>query len=122
MLLLNIWFDYQLSVHYNLFFFAAHAHHRDLLSFPTRRSSDLRERMTAEILSFETGRPTTELAEAEPALVVDVEGDRKCTRLNSSHGYISYAVFCLKKKKKIKQLLKHKEKLFFNCNSYLNDN
>src|SRR2546422_8782267 len=32
----------------------------------------------------------------------DVErrsGDRKSTRLNSSHGYISYAVFCLKKKK-----------------------
>src|SRR5687768_17689300 len=29
------------------------------------------------------------------------EGDRKSTRLNSSHGYISYAVFCLKKKKKI---------------------
>src|SRR5687768_18133254 len=27
-------------------------------------------------------------------------GDRKSTRLNSSHGYISYAVFCLKKKKK----------------------
>src|SRR2546422_5866092 len=29
--------------------------------------------------------------------------DRKSTRLNSSHGYISYAVFCLKKKKKNKQ-------------------
>src|SRR2546429_872355 len=29
-----------------------------------------------------------------PAIVVD----RKSTRLNSSHGYISYAVFCLKKK------------------------
>src|SRR5687768_17840962 len=29
--------------------------------------------------------------------------DRKSTRLNSSHGYISYAVFCLKKKKKKKQ-------------------
>src|SRR2546422_4231393 len=29
-----------------------------------------------------------------------VQGDRKSTRLNSSHGYISYAVFCLKKKKK----------------------
>src|SRR3989449_6331845 len=29
------------------------------------------------------------------------EQDRKSTRLNSSHGYISYAVFCLKKKKKI---------------------
>src|SRR2546422_9328460 len=28
--------------------------------------------------------------------------DRKSTRLNSSHGYISYAVFCLKKKKKTK--------------------
>src|SRR2546422_6708816 len=28
-------------------------------------------------------------------------GDRKSTRLNSSHGYISYAVFCLKKKKNI---------------------
>src|SRR2546422_1514858 len=34
-------------------------------------------------------------------LEVDVRGgDRKSTRLNSSHGYISYAVFCLKKKKK----------------------
>src|SRR2546422_2627248 len=29
----------------------------------------------------------------------DLNGDRKSTRLNSSHGYISYAVFCLKKKK-----------------------
>src|SRR2546422_4763836 len=28
-------------------------------------------------------------------------GDRKSTRLNSSHGYISYAVFCLKKKNRI---------------------
>src|SRR2546429_875436 len=27
--------------------------------------------------------------------------DRKSTRLNSSHGYISYAVFCLKKKNKV---------------------
>src|SRR2546427_6083385 len=34
--------------------------------------------------------------------------DRKSTRLNSSHSQISYAVFCLKKKKKI--LLKHKIK------------
>src|SRR2546422_8480779 len=32
-------------------------------------------------------------------------GDRKSTRLNSSHGYISYAVFCLKKKKKNKKKL-----------------
>src|SRR5687768_17894322 len=29
----------------------------------------------------------------------DPDQDRKSTRLNSSHGYISYAVFCLKKKK-----------------------
>src|SRR3989449_8614816 len=29
----------------------------------------------------------------------DIVSDRKSTRLNSSHGYISYAVFCLKKKK-----------------------
>src|SRR2546422_4716985 len=32
--------------------------------------------------------------------------DRKSTRLNSSHGYISYAVFCLKKKKKKRQISK----------------
>src|SRR2546422_7211685 len=30
--------------------------------------------------------------------------DRKSTRLNSSHGYISYAVFCLKKKKNKRQI------------------
>src|SRR5205809_2558412 len=37
--------------------------------------------------------------------------DRKSTRLNSSHGYISYAVFCLKKKKKKKTKTKiHKTK------------
>src|SRR2546429_2281596 len=33
------------------------------------------------------------------------EQDRKSTRLNSSHGYISYAVFCLKKKKKKKDFI-----------------
>src|SRR2546429_5160972 len=34
------------------------------------------------------------------APLLDPDLDRKSTRLNSSHGYISYAVFCLKKKKK----------------------
>src|SRR3989449_5742661 len=34
------------------------------------------------------------------ALLAEIQ-DRKSTRLNSSHGYISYAVFCLKKKKKM---------------------
>src|SRR2546429_4397809 len=33
--------------------------------------------------------------------------DRKSTRLNSSHGYISYAVFCLKKKKKNQSQPRH---------------
>src|SRR2546422_7530994 len=46
-------------------------------------------------------------SESENAAVISPEArrgkyrrlDRKSTRLNSSHGYISYAVFCLKKKK-----------------------
>src|SRR5256884_7197969 len=52
---------------------------------------------------------------AEPMVHNEVEGeeaprirrDRKSTRLNSSHGYISYAVFCLKKKKHAHQLPDH---------------
>src|SRR5690242_21376466 len=36
-------------------------------------------------------------------------GDRKSTRLNSSHMSISYAVFCLKKKKKIKTQKRHEK-------------
>src|SRR2546422_6159517 len=39
--------------------------------------------------------------------VLTLSRDRKSTRLNSSHGYISYAVFCLKKKNKT--LLKHRQ-------------
>src|SRR2546422_10557127 len=42
------------------------------------------------------------LLQAGDQLVLGLRGrdlDRKSTRLNSSHGYISYAVFCLKKKK-----------------------
>src|SRR2546422_9355659 len=35
----------------------------------------------------------------QDAVPVGTASDRKSTRLNSSHGYISYAVFCLKKKK-----------------------
>src|SRR2546429_1334984 len=46
--------------------------------------------------------PTRCDADVELPLVRDegLRRDRKSTRLNSSHGYISYAVFCLKKKKK----------------------
>src|SRR2546422_8636813 len=39
-----------------------------------------------------------------------LQRDRKSTRLNSSHGYISYAVFCLKKKKK--RLVEHLYQVF----------
>src|SRR5207245_11374284 len=39
----------------------------------------------------------------DAALVARVFQDRKSTRLNSSHGSISYAVFCLKKKRKTRQ-------------------
>src|SRR3712207_7529130 len=39
-------------------------------------------------------------ASCEPAQGPDERRDRKSTRLNSSHANISYAVFCLKKKKK----------------------
>src|SRR5215210_8876956 len=47
-----------------------------------------------------------------PDLVGAGEEDRKTTRLNSSHRCISYAVFCLKKKKNIKntKLIKKKKK------------
>src|SRR5687768_18353550 len=47
--------------------------------------------------------------------------DRKSTRLNSSHGYISYAVFCLKKKKKKKKKLttkQHKKHIISTHNSH----
>src|SRR3989449_7625968 len=40
------------------------------------------------------------IASASEDVAGRVTADRKSTRLNSSHGYISYAVFCLKKKKK----------------------
>src|SRR3712207_8758227 len=39
-------------------------------------------------------------------VLTGVPGDRKSTRLNSSHANISYAVFCLKKKKKRPHLLR----------------
>src|SRR5205809_2746715 len=46
------------------------------------------------------------------AALVQVDGlaktlDRKSTRLNSSHGYISYAVFCLKKKNNKQRTVHH---------------
>src|SRR2546422_10139021 len=46
----------------------------------------------------EGSRPSARVAE-QVGTFSFVATDRKSTRLNSSHGYISYAVFCLKKKK-----------------------
>src|SRR2546429_1099520 len=43
-------------------------------------------------------RKAEALKQAADAARIRIDSDRKSTRLNSSHGYISYAVFCLKKK------------------------
>src|SRR2546430_13337192 len=40
-----------------------------------------------------------------PDVLARIQQDRKSTRLNSSHSQISYAVFCLKKKKEYSQIL-----------------
>src|SRR5256884_6596034 len=46
----------------------------------------------------------------DPSLDLGKSGDRKSTRLNSSHGYISYAVFCLKKKHAVTRLKEQRGK------------
>src|SRR5256884_5016051 len=81
--------------------------------FPYTRSSDLvhfgigkAEKVELLEIRWPSGLVET-LKDIKPNQVIVVkEGqgivrtiDRKSTRLNSSHGYISYAVFCLKKKK-----------------------
>src|SRR5690348_17979034 len=95
-----------------VFFFERFGVLRDLHSFPTRRSSDLlsgsldegprsagdREDLD-ERRARGLGRGQGPRALARAALRLGrVRGDRKSTRLNSSHPSISYAVFCLKKK------------------------
>src|SRR5262245_63442619 len=97
--------------------------HPDLHSFPTRRSSDLasRTRIRTTCVPGRSGsdlnRKLSDLLSKRPSVgntfvqrlplsandasVSRTSGsDRKSTRLNSSHLGISYAVFCLKKKKK----------------------
>src|SRR5205807_10265075 len=93
-------------------FFYSHGHHRYLLSFPTRRSSDLfvddgpgkpvginRFIGRRPVFAFGNSDGDQQMLEytagGEGARFM---GDRKSTRLNSSHLVISYAVFCLKKK------------------------
>src|SRR2546422_7342196 len=50
-------------------------------------------------LAEKTGKSGSGVCVEQPTRLAGQRGDRKSTRLNSSHGYISYAVFCLKKKK-----------------------
>src|SRR5438105_12363138 len=69
-----------------------------LHSFPTRRSSDL----TRARVAAAPGRPRQVLLEerevAPRPRALGRRPDRKSTRLNSSHEWISYAVFCFKTK------------------------
>src|SRR5207302_11197720 len=109
---------------HSLSIFFYYLHHHYLHPFPTRRSSDLvlmkhvvgLVRADAGRVLFD-GEDITEYSEAEfyevrrrcsfvfqhstlfDSLTILDNVDRKSTRLNSSHVKISYAVFCLKKKK-----------------------
>src|SRR5256884_2225461 len=57
---------------------------------------------TAAVTGWEKSVTLSSGEDDELAVIVRFEIlDRKSTRLNSSHGYISYAVFCLKKKKNL---------------------
>src|SRR5204862_7637539 len=102
-------------------FFSFSADHLDLHSFPTRRSSDLgevvrdvaiaalyakggRERLHDPLDRDVLGQHLQVLGRRRraPDTILNLQvlsQDRKSTRLNSSHVEISYAVFCLKKKK-----------------------
>src|SRR5690348_18003765 len=94
---------------------SCHVVHRHLHSFPTRRSSDLNSvsrvissRKTVVVptctkspatVEHQNGTPFSAAASVCSPGGSSAVGDRKSTRLNSSHPSISYAVFCLKKKK-----------------------
>src|SRR5690606_39687598 len=84
------------------FFLSSSAAPRHLHSFPTRRSSDLplplphRRPPLGERPGGGRVRPQSLRHRG-----LGHRGDRKSTRLNSSHVKISYAVFCLKKKKNV---------------------
>src|SRR3712207_7790491 len=68
-----------------------------IVGFPNVGKSTLVNRLTEsrQAVVHETPGVTRDRKE----LLCDWNGDRKSTRLNSSHANISYAVFCLKKKK-----------------------
>src|SRR5690606_41217888 len=83
---------------------------RHLHSFPTRRSSDLESRIRPTTMAAEDvlhdigaismiGSDSQAMGRVGETIIRTWQTDRKSTRLNSSHVKISYAVFCLKKKK-----------------------
>src|SRR5690606_42082594 len=88
--------------------------HPVLPSFPTRHSSDLsfpppplppRPCIWSTVNNISLWHVVGKNSERKRgirSLLLRSRGDRKSTRLNSSHVKISYAVFCLKKKKEIK--------------------
>src|SRR5687768_18270542 len=73
----------------------------DALPICRRDDVGVRERAGVDACGDQAGDVGHVDEQERPDAVGDL-GDRKSTRLNSSHGYISYAVFCLKKKKKKK--------------------
>src|SRR5439155_26024326 len=105
-------FSFSFFVFVSLYYYG---HLRHLHSFPTRRSSDLKPSSDSRSSGCSRGLPPsgsrsatrwpssryacTSSATEPPARAPSARSDRKSTRLNSSHVAISYAVFCLKKKK-----------------------
>src|SRR5690625_7634049 len=86
-------------------FFNGSSSHAQRPTFPTRRSSDLDPRPPYEP-RYRAAPLNTGISFGGSSILALVIGrhqldgrDRKSTRLNSSHVAISYAVFCLKKKK-----------------------
>src|SRR2546430_10604799 len=77
-------------------------------SLPTRsrRASEAVPRSDQTSRKANQGWTDSPIFPHEPP-VADRRQDRKSTRLNSSHSQISYAVFCLKKKKKIQSPMSH---------------
>src|SRR2546429_2504160 len=70
---------------------------------PPQGDVELLERLTrarADLLAQVGRRIVGQHQVLDGILTAIFSGDRKSTRLNSSHGYISYAVFCLKKKRR----------------------
>src|SRR5438874_13504840 len=76
--------------------FKSYCDHRDLHSFPTRRSSDLTIVLAVRSAPAPLSRASSKRSDGMRSIAGS--RDRKSTRLNSSHVERSYAVFCLKKK------------------------